>query len=60
MAKEHHIKFIEASAFTNYNVNELFTAIGEEILDKVIDSSSTANDNNIAITSGNNASNNRN
>eukprot|EP00828_Plagiopyla_frontata_P035218 TRINITY_DN4611_c0_g1_i3.p1 TRINITY_DN4611_c0_g1~~TRINITY_DN4611_c0_g1_i3.p1 ORF type:complete len:183 (-),score=42.42 TRINITY_DN4611_c0_g1_i3:183-731(-) len=54
LAKEHKIKFIEASAYSNYNVTELFTAIGEEILDKVIDNSSTPNDNNIALTSNQN------
>ena len=51
MAKEHKIKFIEASAYSNYNVTELFTAIGEEIFNKVIDNSSMLNDNNIALTS---------
>ena len=52
LAKENKIKFLEASAYNNYNVTELFSTIGEEILEKVIDSTTNTPDSNMVLTPG--------
>lgn len=45
LAKENKIGFLEASAYKNYNISELFSKIGEEILEKIIDNNTTTTPN---------------
>ena len=60
MAKENKMKFFETSAYSNYNVTELFSAIGSEILEKIIEDNTGVpeNNNNLILSSEKNKNNN--